>query len=404
MNVGRTIIIGGGLAGLSIAEFLAKKSGNSNVLVLEQYRAWGGRVVTYRDKSKNIQYEIGAGRIFHEHKHVGDLVKRFGLHTYPISAESTTPNGHPNPFLQLFEPVRHILQSLPADILAKHTVNELVPEELSSVLKYYPYWSEFNLMRADVALPLFALKEPMGTDKPAEYYGVVEGLDAITTHLAAAAEKAGATLKNRHQVTNINRLAPDLFEITGLRGKKANQRPFKIQASRVIIATCRCGYSDFSILKNMPLMKQLATGALTRIYAIYQPPLDIKEKVVTDGPLRFIIPINPKTGLIMISYTDGDDTHYWNKLDGDALEDAIHKEFTKLFPDKTMTKPTYLKKHEWPNGCTYWLPGDYSPEEASKIAHNPEPNLYLTGESVSLNQTWMEGALESAEYLKTLLK
>ena len=404
MNVERTIIIGGGLAGLSIAEFLSKKSGNSNVLVLEQYRAWGGRVVTYRDKSKNLQYEIGAGRIFHEHKRVGDLVKRFGLHTYSISTESTTPNGLSNPFLQLFEPVRHILQSLPADILAKHTVNELVPEELYSVLKYYPYWSEFNLLRADVALPLFAPKKPMGTDKPADYYGIVEGMDAITTHLAAAAEKAGATLKNRHQVTNISRLAPDLFEITGLRGKKANQKPFKYQANRVIIATCRCGYSDFSILKDMPLMKQLATGPLTRIYAIYQPPLDIPEKVVTDGPLRFIIPINPKTGLIMISYTDGDDTHYWNKLDGEALEDAIHKEFTKLFPDKTMTKPTYLKKHEWPNGCTYWLPGDYSPEEASKIAHNPEPNLYLTGESVSLMQTWMEGALESADYLKTLLK
>ena len=402
MNVGRTIIIGGGLAGLSIAEYLADNV-SSNVLVLEQYRAWGGRVVTYRDKEKGLQYEIGAGRVFHTHKRIGALVKRFGLHTFPISAESTTPSGLNNPFLQLFEPIRHILQTLPDDVLAKHTVKELVPKEFHSTLEYYPYWSEFNLLRADLALPLFAPTKPMGTDKPAEYYGVVEGLDAITTHLHDAAAKAGATLKNRHTVTNIKRLAPDLFEITGLRGKKANQHPFKYQASRVIIATCRCGYSDFSILKEMPLMKQLATGALTRIYAVYQPPLDIPEKVVTDGPLRFIIPINPKTGLIMISYTDGDDTHYWNKLDGDALEDAIHKEFTKLFPDKIMTKPTYLKKHEWPNGCTYWLPGNYDPKEASKIAHNPEPNLYLTGESVSLNQTWMEGALESAEYLKTLL-
>ena len=401
MNVERTIIIGGGLAGLSIAEYLANKV-SSNVLVLEQYRAWGGRVVTYRDKEKGLQYEIGAGRIFHEHKRIGALVKRFGLHTYPISAESTF-NNHPNPFLQLFDPVRKVLQTLPDDVLAKHTVKELVPKELHSTLEYYPYWSEFNLLRADVALPLFAPTKPMGTDKPAEYYGVVEGLDSITTHLHDAAEKAGATLKNRHTVTNIKRLAPDLFEITGLRGKKANQHPFKYQASRVIIATCRCGYGDFSILKEMPLMKQLATGALTRIYAVYQPPLDIPEKVVTDGPLRFIIPINPKTGLIMISYTDGDDTKYWRDLDGDALEDAIHKEFTKLFPDKTMTKPTYLKKHEWPNGCTYWLPGNYNPKEASKIAHNPEPNLYLTGESVSLTQTWMEGALESAEYLKTLL-
>ena len=106
----------------------------------------------------------------------------------------------------------------------------------------------------------------------------------------------------------------------------------------------------------------------------------------------------------MISYTDGDDTHFWNGLDGDALEEALKKQLEKLFPDIVIPKTTYLQKHEWPSGCTYWLPGDYSPEAASKIAHNPEPNLYLTGESVSLTQTWMEGALESAEYLSTLLK
>ena len=402
MDVERTIIIGGGLAGLSIAEFLANRK-SSNVLVLERYKAWGGRVVTYRDKASGLQYEIGAGRIFHTHKRVTALVERFNLHTYPISTESTV-NGHANPFLQLFEPIRDILQSLPDDVLAKHTVNELVPKDLHSVLEYYPYWSEVNLLRADVALPLFAPKQTMGVTGPNEYYGVVEGLDAITTNLAAAAEKAGATLKNRHTVTDIRRLAPNLFEITGVRGKKANQLPFKYQANRVIIATCRCGYSDLSILKRMPLMKQLATGALMRIYAVYQPPLDIKEKVVTDGPLRYIIPINPKTGLIMISYTDGDDTHHWRKLEGDALEEGIQTELRKLFPDMALTKPSYLKKHDWPNGCTYWLPGDYDPAEASKIAHNPEPNLYLTGESVSTNQTWMEGALESVDYLKTLLK
>jgi len=404
MNVERTIIIGGGLAGLSIAEYLANKTSRNNVLVLEQYKAWGGRVLTYRDESKGIQYEIGAGRIFHEHKRVAALVRRFGLHTYPISTDSTTPSGHPNHFLQLFEPIRHILEALPANVLAIHTVADLVPKELHSVLNYYPYWSEFNLMRADLALNLFKPKATMGATGASDYYGLQEGLDALVTNLHTAALEAGAVLKNRHTVTNIQQLAPDLFEITGLRGKKANQIPFKYQASRVIIATCRCGYSDFSILKDMPLMKQLATGALTRIYAVYQPPLDITEKVVTDSPLRYIIPISPKSGLIMISYTDGDDTHYWNNLDGDALEDAIHKELTKLFPDKVIPKATYLKKHEWPNGCTYWLPGNYSPEEASKIAHNPEPNLYLTGESVSLTQTWMEGALESAEYLATLLK
>jgi hypothetical protein len=400
MDVGRTIIIGGGLAGLSIAEFLANKK-SDNVLVLEQYTAWGGRALTYRDKAKGIQYEIGAGRIFHTHKHVGALVKRFGLHTYPISTESTF-NGHPNPFLDLFGPIRHLLQSLPHNVLATHTVKELVPKELHNTLEYYPYWSEFNLLRADLALPLFAPNDTMGTASPDDYYGIVEGIDTLTTRLHDAAERAGATLKNRHKVTNIQRLAPDLFEIYGLRGIRF--LPFVYKASRVIIATCRCGYSGLSILKTMSLMKQLATGSLMRIYAIYQPPMDIKEKVVTTGPLRYIIPINPKTGLIMISYTDGDDTKYWRNLEGDELEETIRQELMKLFPDKTIPKTTYLKKHDWTNGCTYWLPGDYDPKEASKLAHNPEPNLYLTGESVSLTQTWMEGALESVEYLKTLLK
>jgi len=403
METENIIIIGGGLAGLTIAEYLAKKGSRNNVIVLEQYKMWGGRVVTYRNKEKGLQYEIGAGRIFHSHKRVGALVKRFGLTPYPISAESTV-NGHPNNFIPLFDPIRKILKELPKELLAKHTVTELVPKELQPVLKNYPYWCEFNLMRADVALPLFEPDETMGTDKPNEYYGLKEGLDSITTHLHDAAEKAGAVLKNRYNVTGIKRLAPDLFEITGVHGKKINQKPFRFEANKVIIATCRCGYVNFDILKNNPVMKQLATGPLTRIYAVYQPPLNIPEKVVTDGPLRFIIPINPKSGLIMISYTDGDDTHFWNGLDGDALEEALKKQLEKLFPDMVIPKTTYLQKHEWPSGCTYWLPGDYSPEEASKIAHNPEPNLYLTGESVSLTQTWMEGALESAEYLSTLLK
>jgi monoamine oxidase len=56
-------------------------------------------------------------------------------------------------------------------------------------------------------------------------------------------------------------------------------------------------------------------------------------------------------------------------------------------------------KHDWPSGCTYWLPGDYDVKQASKAALNPAPNLYIAGESISLNQTWMEGALESAEIL-----
>ena len=56
METENIIIIGGGLAGLTIAEYLAKKGSRNNVIVLEQYKMWGGRVVTYRNKEKGLQY------------------------------------------------------------------------------------------------------------------------------------------------------------------------------------------------------------------------------------------------------------------------------------------------------------------------------------------------------------
>jgi monoamine oxidase len=65
-----------------------------------------------------------------------------------------------------------------------------------------------------------------------------------------------------------------------------------------------------------------------------------------------------------------------------------------------------LKKHDWKQGCSYWVPvagGAYDIKAASRAAHHPAPHVYVVGESVSTQQTWMEGALESAEYLLGVL-
>ena len=406
MHVVDTLIVGGGLAGLSLAESLANsKHADNDILVLERYAPWGGRVATYRDKARGFQYEIGAGRIFHAHKRVGALVERFGLHTFPINTEQTF-NGHVNPFQPLFEPVRQLLESIPQEQLQLHTIEELVPKELREVFQYYPYWAEIHMLRADLALPLFAPKATMAAHSTtkADYYGVVEGLDSITTHLKESAEKAGAVLKHRYKVTDIRRIADDLFEITGLKGKKAVAKPFKYHARRVIVATCRCEWDDFTVLKDMPFLKQLSTSALLRIYAVYPTPWFDDIKMVTNNPIRYIIPIQKEKGLVMISYTDGKDTEHWRALEGKALEDELQAQLHIIFPDRTIPNPTYLQKHDWKGGCTYWLPGDYDPKDASKFAQNPSTNVYVCGESVSMTQTWMEGALESSEYVAHLIK
>jgi hypothetical protein len=48
---------------------------------------------------------------------------------------------------------------------------------------------------------------------------------------------------------------------------------------------------------------------------------------------------------------------------------------------------------------TYWLPGDYDPNDLSKKAICPlkeHPKWFVIGESYSMRQGWIEGGLEHA--------
>jgi monoamine oxidase len=87
----------------------------------------------------------------------------------------------------------------------------------------------------------------------------------------------------------------------------------------------------------------------------------------------------------------------------DDLWEYLLKEIRKMFPDKDIPEPLFWKAHPWTSGCTYWLPGNYDPHEMSKEALHPYPEtmpgVHWCGESFSLRQAWMEGALEHADAL-----
>jgi len=73
------------------------------------------------------------------------------------------------------------------------------------------------------------------------------------------------------------------------------------------------------------------------------------------------------------------------------------KDVRSLFPELTIPEPTFFKSHSWSTGATYWLPGLYSPETLSKESIQPlssMPHVFLCGESWSMKQAWVEGALE----------
>ncbi len=392
-------IVGAGIAGLTVAESLLE-SGHT-VTLLERYPNVGGRIVTHR----NPQYEIGAGRIHTSHTRVMALIKRFKLHTYPIDDHVVyrplaTKTEEPLGDAWIFPAILKMLDGVPATTLASHTLSQLLSPEWRTLLSRFPYWAEVNMLRADLAADAF--RAEMGTY--GGYVGIVEGIDALTTRLRDVVIAKGATLLTRYRVADIRQLKNGSHEIRGDRGKKAEATPFQIQADRVIIATCRCSLGKFSVLKGEPLLQQLQTSPLVRIYAQY-PVSSGKPawfhsipKTVTDSPLRFVIPINPKTGLIMISYTDGDDTKHWIDLEEKALVNAVQKEVRKLF-GQSVPDPEWVQKHPWPGGCTYWTPGAYDVEKAIHKAMHPRDRLWVVGESVAKHQAWIESALQSAERL-----
>lgn len=395
-----TIIVGGGIAGLTVATELAARG--ESVAVLERYKAWGGRVVTNRDP----QYEIGAGRIHSSHKRVAALVKKFKLHTYPIGSRiryrDATGKDAPNDFAALMDPIFRELRKLPPSVRAQHTLYDLVPSAYRPIFARFPYTAEVHMLRADIALDAFQHE----MHSYGGFYGIVEGNDALTSHIAATTK---AVLKNRHRVADIKQRPDGLFEVVGDRGKKASAKPFAYTARRVVIATCRCTMGTFSVLKGAEFLKHVGTSALMRIYAEFPKNPDGRvwfadlPNTVVDGPLRFVIPINPDSGLIMASYTDGDDTNVWRSLDDANLERTLHAELVKQFPDCAIPKPRWVKKHDWPSGCSYWLPGSYDLDATIQSAHNPFPGVYVCGESIARDQCWIESALESAERLLRLL-
>jgi protoporphyrinogen oxidase len=415
-----TIIIGGGIAGLFVGNELAKRG--EKVTILEKYNALGGRIATYRENG--LQYEIGAGRIYKDHKRVLALIKKYKLHTYPISMAGTLYKTNdsasvPNKFPSIFEPIAKQLLKLPKAVLESHTIGELIsdfPIAFKRLIVKYPYYSEIHTMRADVALETFVGKGKMRADGSSglnEYVGIVEGIDAITTKLAEECEKNGVIIKRRHKVNDVIPLKKDLYKIVGESGKKDEKEIFEIMCNRVIVATCRCTAGDFKGLKKIDVFEKLATEPLIRIYAVYPKEKNGKvwfagmNKLVTNNDLRYVIPINEESGLIMISYTDGKDCDTWGKFEKDekGLQTKIMNEVESLFGVRR--KPIYLKMHYWHSGCTYWKPGKYDPIEESNKSLVPLkefPNLHLVGESYSTNQAWIEGALEQAEKLQKMIK
>jgi len=156
-----------------------------------------------------------------------------------------------------------------------------------------------------------------------------------------------------------------------------------------------------SVLKN-----SISCKPLCRVYAKFKKDdiwfKDIN-KTVTNNPLRYIIPMDRENGTIMISYTDDIYCEYWRKRQKNQsqLKKSVVDLVEKTFSTK-IAKPERVWVFHWECGVGYWNKGVNSVQVADFLA-NPMENVYICGENYSLEQSWVEGALESCERVLNIM-
>jgi len=419
----KIIIVGAGIAGLHCAIELVKRGHSVNLY--EKYDYVGGRMYTFH--KDNMQWEAGAGRISEKHPLVLGLFKKYGLHTIPIGSGELYKKDYTSPTEpNLFEPSLPVffgpLRKLSAETLGTRTIRELCrelygPAQTDALLNRFPYRAELDIMRADMALALFdvEMKSHEG------YFVCREGLSELAKRMRSDFVRRGGRVHLGHELLDITDNQA-IFKASGKanglasgsgKGSAAGVKlasaagVVRPTADRIIVALHANALRHIPRFKGWGVLNHLRMTPLLRVYAKYPTPngpwFAGMPTIVTDTPVRYFIPTNEAAGEAMISYTDSRDAEPLMAMPEAALGRYLQKELRRLFPDRKIPQPIFLKTHPWKSGVTYWLPGTYDPAKESKQAIQFSERIHVCGESFSLRQGWMEGALEHAEMLLSLI-
>jgi hypothetical protein len=377
-------IIGGGISGLYCALELSKKH---KVVLFDERDYLGGRILT-----KN-HLELGAARFNDTHILLLKLIKQFNLTpiSIPQNQDYILYNDSPNTYKNINKAfdscIQNIINETPINeklreiTFYEHCKNKIGSLESDLLLSVFGYYTEFKVLNAYDAIHTF--KNDFVSK---QYYILKEGLSELCNRMKKEIIKNGSLIYINEKVIKVS-------------SNHITTHKQKIRVDNIIFCTKARQLNEFSILKPIhKYLNALHEAPLIRIYAKYKNVwFNDLNRTTTNNVLRQIIPIDKENGIIMISYTDGEDTKpFIHILKNEVkLRKFISKQLSLLFPNKHIEEPEYIIPYSWVVGTHSWKVHTNSEEIYNKVL-NPIDNIYICGEAYCKKQAWIEGALSMA--------
>ena len=387
------IIIGAGISGLYAAYKLKTLHPNTNITILEQNQI-GGRMGSQLFEGTDVVTGAGVGRkrkdkllikLLNELKiPYGEFVSK---HYYANTLGCTSSNVKET-FMKLrkrYRPCKQTFKAYAESILGKEKYKTFVTcsgytdyeqEDAYDTLYHYGFNDNYENWTA-ISIPWTKL-----------LLALIHKINMRNIHLRTRVEK-------------IERTSTGNFSIY------TNKRVYT--CNMIIVAT-----AIDSIKKLLPkenIYRGIKGQPFLRLYGKFSecsiPTMKeyVKGYTIVPQPLQKIIPMNPDNGVYMIAYNDNKSSKYMKKWLENTEENraklcTIIKKALGI-PVQTKIYLSSIVEFYWNIGTHYYTPLDHKKyknrSEFIDAAQHPTNGILVVGESVSINQGWVEGALKSVE-------
>lgn len=406
MKSTKHIIIGAGITGLYLAyKLILKGVSATDIVIFEGSGRIGGRI--YTNEHKGFRYSVGAGRLGKKHKYVMKIIKDFKLQDQIININKTTNyfvagrlmneeellNHYKSNFKSLNELWRYAIEKkingkYDPNLYNLHNYFSLIlstndVELLKISLGYIGEMYDMNAYNG-----LLTLRKDFDI-RNNEFFVLRDGIYILCDVLYKYILDAGVSINFSSFLEDIGDGDKKYIKVNGT----------TYSYSKLYLTIKRGDYMNIGYFKKYEsLFDTVSDGHLLRIFAQYKDVwFKDMPKILTQNKLQFIIPIDYKSGLIQISYSDRYNADFWNAFKNEKeIKKYLTKILNEMFPEKNIKEPEWITMHFWKAGDHMWNVGVNTKNIQQKMDEIFIPKgIYILGETYSERQAWIEGALET---------